>query len=197
LSPATSKKRVEVLRVVSDLIARHGIEGMSMRSVADAVGMSTGTINYHFKNKRGLIMAAMDHVYAAPRDWAPYADLPPLEQLRTRAGIFILRTESRQKWGRFWIEYAAHAGRDADLLDSHVERHANRRQLFAETIALGQEHGDIRRDIEAVASADMLLAVIDGITTQQIAFGLSPLRAEQILTSFLDRFATGAIDRLD
>jgi AcrR family transcriptional regulator len=184
-APATSERRREVLRAVSDLIARHGIDGMSMRQVADAVGMSTGTINYHFKNKRGLIMAAMDHVYSAPQDWSRYENLGQLEQLRIRAGIFVLRSESRQRWGRFWIEYAAHAGRDGELLESHKERHQRRRDVFAQTIADGQKTGEVRRDIDPVGAAETLLAVIDGVTTQQIAFGLSPERAEAILSGFI------------
>lgn len=156
-----------------------------MRQVAEAAGMSTGTINYHFKNKRGLIMAAMDHVYSVPQDWSPYADLPPLEQLRVRAGIFILRSEARQRWGRFWLEYAAQAGRDTELLESHKARHQRRREVFAQTIALGQKAGEVRRDIDPFGAAEALLALIDGVTTQQIAFGLSPERAEEILSGFI------------
>ena len=87
--PATRERRRELLRAVSELIARNGIDGMSMRQVADAAGMSTGTINYHFKNKRGLIMAAMDYVYSAPQDWTPYADLPALDGRATPIGEVV------------------------------------------------------------------------------------------------------------
>ncbi|MDO9216668.1 MAG: helix-turn-helix domain-containing protein, partial [Lacisediminimonas sp.] len=40
-----------VLGKVYELISEHGIESLSMRTVAQAVQMSTGTINHHFGNK--------------------------------------------------------------------------------------------------------------------------------------------------
>jgi len=183
---AGASRRLEVLRAVAELIARHGIDGMSMRQVAEACGMSTGTINYHFRNKRGLIMATMDFVYSVPQDWQRFAGLPALEQLRTRAAIAIIKTEGRRQWGRFWLEYAAHAGRDPVLLESHVEHYKTRRRVFLDTIEAGQRKGEVRLDIDPQAATDGLLALIDGVLTQQIAFGLSGDDAERIIFSFID-----------
>lgn len=189
---SVDSRRHEVLRAVAGLIARHGIDGMSMRQVADASGMSTGTINYYFRNKRGLIMAAIDYVYSVPPDWGGFEGVGAIEQLRTRASIALVSNENVRQWGRFWLEYAAYAGRDAELLASHERRYEMRHRVFLETIAGGQGAGQVRAGIDPVEATETLLALIDGVITQQIAFGLSAQRAAQIMFSYIDTLAAGS-----
>ena len=64
-------RRNEVLQRVTALIGEHGIDGMTMRQVAHATGLSTGTINYHFGNKRGLVLAALASAGEAPEGSVP------------------------------------------------------------------------------------------------------------------------------
>ncbi len=200
-APSTEGRRRDVLRAVSGLIADHGIEGMSMRQVADAVGMSTGTINYHFKNKRGLIVAAMDYVYTflqpALSEWEHDDSKPVLPQLRRVADTFVLRTENRKQWWRFWLEYAAHAGRDADLLESHQARYAHQRDTFVQTLKHGIRSGELRSDLEPRLVADTLLALIDGLATHQVVAGniVTATHTERLLDSYIGSLAATPQER--
>ena len=57
-----------MLKQVRPLLGQTGYEAMTMRQVADVTGKSTGTINYHFKNKQGLLLAVLDRELAALSD---------------------------------------------------------------------------------------------------------------------------------
>jgi len=183
-----ANRRVDVLRAVANLIAEHGIDGMSMRQVADAVGLSTGTINYHFQNKQTLIAAAMDYVYSLPTNRDALRNKSALEQIRNAIKIFSCTTEGHRRWWRFWLEYAARAARDQDLMDSHDERYTRQRQYFGALIEAGKEDGELRPDIDVDETVDTLLALIDGLATHQIinSRSVNPDRAAHLLDRFLE-----------
>jgi TetR/AcrR family transcriptional regulator len=64
--------RARVLQSAERLFSRHGFEGVSLRDVAKASGISMGLIQYHFKSKDGLYEAvraeAMRAYLEAQRD---------------------------------------------------------------------------------------------------------------------------------
>lgn len=71
-----------ILEATSELLAREGISGVSMRAVAREAGVSLGLVNYHFADKTSLVMAALRRV--EDQDLAmvePDAGLPPRERL--------------------------------------------------------------------------------------------------------------------
>jgi AcrR family transcriptional regulator len=87
---AVELTRRHVLETVYELISEHGIEGISMRQVADAAELSTGTINYHFGNKESLLMAALESAYELPPDWEQYRS-SPAAQLRRLVFRYVCR----------------------------------------------------------------------------------------------------------
>src|SRR5690606_4085250 len=109
----------------TQLIGEQGIDGMTMRQVARATGMSTGTINYHFTNKRSLILAALDATPAAP---AMAEDGEPLPRLQALFRTFILEDPTVRAWWRFWVEVTAQAARDADLRERQRTRMESQRR---------------------------------------------------------------------
>lgn len=55
-------KQERILDAVLTLLSRHGIGGVSMRSVAKEAGVSLGLVNYHYSDKTGLIRAALQRI---------------------------------------------------------------------------------------------------------------------------------------
>jgi AcrR family transcriptional regulator len=85
---AAAEKKVDresrILDAVLSLLSRHGISGVSMRSVARAAGVALGLVNYYYADKVGLIKAALRRV--GDQDVAlvvPDPTAPPDERLRT------------------------------------------------------------------------------------------------------------------
>lgn len=62
VSPAGDPPSQKVLDAVVDLLVQHGYEGVSVRKVAAAAGVSIGTVQYHFPTKDAMLAAASDHV---------------------------------------------------------------------------------------------------------------------------------------
>lgn len=60
--PRRKNKREDVLRKASELIARHGFDGTSMRDIASAVDMLPGSLYYHFPSKEDMLLAIHERV---------------------------------------------------------------------------------------------------------------------------------------
>lgn len=163
--PDTVETRAEVLRAVARLIGERGIDGMTMRQVAQAAGMSTGTINYHFSNKRGLILAALD---AAPSVPAGAEGNGALSVLQGLFRGFILEDDERREWWRFWVEVTAQAARDADLRERQRVRMDSQRRSVEDLVALGVERGELRPELDPTLIAEPLLALAYGLVVQQL-----------------------------
>jgi TetR/AcrR family transcriptional regulator, cholesterol catabolism regulator len=76
-------RQARILEAVLGLLARQGISGVSMRSVAREADVALGLVNYHYADKTSLIGAALRRI--EEQDVAlvePDPALPPLERLR-------------------------------------------------------------------------------------------------------------------
>ena len=59
---ASSERREQILDAALTVLARDGISGVSMRAVSREAGLSLGLANYHFADKQGLIVAALERI---------------------------------------------------------------------------------------------------------------------------------------
>ena len=52
--------REKLLDCAEELFARHGVGGVSMRTIQSAAGLSVGSLQYHFKTEADLVAAVME-----------------------------------------------------------------------------------------------------------------------------------------
>ncbi|NRA00474.1 MAG: TetR/AcrR family transcriptional regulator [Myxococcales bacterium] len=52
--------REHLLDYAEELYARHGVGGVSLRTIQAAAGLSVGSLRYHFKTEAGLVAAVME-----------------------------------------------------------------------------------------------------------------------------------------
>ncbi|WP_308210226.1 TetR family transcriptional regulator [Actinomadura madurae] len=57
--PRDPRRRVEILDAVLDHLAEHGMSGLSMRPIAQALGQSTRVLTHHFADKDALLAALL------------------------------------------------------------------------------------------------------------------------------------------
>ena len=62
------ERRDEIARAVIDVVAEHGVRGLTHRKVAEAAGVPLGSTTYHFETLDDLIMAGLE--LAADRNLA-------------------------------------------------------------------------------------------------------------------------------
>jgi AcrR family transcriptional regulator len=183
--------RKYVLGTVYELISEHGIESLSMRQVAEATGLSTGTINYHFGNKRSLLIAAFESAYALPVDWEQYRGSPSA-QLRRLALAYVFRWAKDRFW-RFWINYLAFSTRDEQMLEHQKNRYARQERFWTQLIADGIASGEFRNDLDAAHEAGQLLCLANGLLIQQLIMAEAATRtyARDTLNAAMDRLLAG------
>ena len=188
---AREPRRNEVLQHVTALIGEHGIDGMTMRQVAHATGLSTGTINYHFGNKRGLVLAALASAGEAPEGSAPGGS--PLSRLRRLLASFVLDSQGRRAWWPFWVEVAAQSARDEELRRHERARQTAQRRHVKELIEEGIRRGEIRADVDAATAAEPLIALATGLAILQLTAPdeVTVRRASDTLEDAMRKIATG------
>ena len=188
---AREPRRNDVLRHVIALIGEHGIDGMTMRQVAHATALSTGTINYHFGNKRGLVLAALASAGEAPEDAAPEGS--PLTRLRRLLAGFVLDSPERRAWWQFWAEVAAQSARDEELRRHERARQTAQRRRVEDLIDEAIRRGEARADVDAAAAAEPLLALATGLAILQLTAPdeATVRRASDTLEGAVRRIAAG------
>lgn len=55
-----NETKIRILEVATELFARHGFEGASIREIAREAGVNLAAVNYHFQNKQNLYYRVMD-----------------------------------------------------------------------------------------------------------------------------------------
>jgi AcrR family transcriptional regulator len=164
--PKTLQRRKELLGVVYELISEHGIDAVTMRQIAQAADISTGTINYHFKNRHNLVILALEAAYELPEDWRSY-DGSPLAQLQRLASGYIFRS-SRERFWLFWINYTAQSTRDDEMRRRQNDRYEKQRKFWKELLKAGIAAGEIDPAIDPEKTADDLLLAGHALVLRQI-----------------------------
>jgi AcrR family transcriptional regulator len=189
MRPKTLLRRKEVLGVVYELIAEHGIDGVTMRQVAQASGLSTGTINYHFKSRHNLVIKALEAAYELPSDWQAYEG-SPLAQLRRLASGYIFRT-ARERFWLFWINYTAQSTRDDEMRRHQNDRYEKQRRFWAELLRAAIAAGEVDRNLDPQEAADDILLTAQALVIRQMQSPTSATRemARKVLDKKFSEFS--------
>jgi AcrR family transcriptional regulator len=143
-APARKSKRTEILRSFTSLVAERGYDEVSVRDVAEAVGVSKGTILHHFGNKESLLeelhrdymsrrLAEAHELLAAHPD--------PVDQLQLIVyQLMIAQRDDRAATVAFAREIVRFASEDV-MADVRAMRHEYS-TLVTEIIGRGVEAGE-------------------------------------------------------
>jgi AcrR family transcriptional regulator len=170
----TSDRQVELADAALHLIATRGIAALTTRSLAEAVGLSTGAIFRHHASLDAVLDAVVARVEEVLATTYPPAGLPPLERLarfvdaRSAAvgdRIGILRLVLSDQF------QLALPRRGSARLAACVQR---TRAFVLGCLREAQAAGEVRADVPAEALAPIVLGTI-----QQLALSAStgPRRA--------------------
>jgi AcrR family transcriptional regulator len=78
-------RRADLIRVSARLFREKGFDGTTVRDIADAVGMRSGSPFYHFKSKQEILAAVMEEGLVAglaETERIVASDLPPREKFQ-------------------------------------------------------------------------------------------------------------------
>ncbi|MGH2764575.1 MAG: TetR/AcrR family transcriptional regulator [Actinomycetota bacterium] len=184
-----AETRNRILEAARTVLAEGGIERFTTRRVAAVAGVSHGMCHYHFKDKRDLLLALIEH---ARSDW-----VEPLDRLVDGTGSADVRARAVIAWmaepatievmrvhsALFWFALGDDVVR-ARLAGEYARWRLPFVTLFREVAAeLGLRDFDARGVGEAFASA------ADGLVQQQSLDPDLPIR--QMLASLYERLIDG------
>ncbi|HYD57101.1 MAG TPA: TetR family transcriptional regulator C-terminal domain-containing protein [Burkholderiales bacterium] len=155
-----------MLGAVYDVISREGADQASMREIAAAARVSTGTLNHHFTNKKQLLIEALRAAYHLPPDWESYAGSPAAQLRRIMLSFAMSATGNR--WWRFWINYLALSTRDPDMQQEQSRRYERQLRFWTRLVQDGIAAGEFRRQPDAEATARRLLTQAHGLVVLQL-----------------------------
>jgi AcrR family transcriptional regulator len=112
-------RRRDILRAAYDVAARHGVEALTVRAVAERAAVSHGTVLFHFDRRDKLVASILDSVLDATTVLNVPADVErltrPADRLRALLWAEMDRLSRDPRHFRLFLEYWALGVRNAAL----------------------------------------------------------------------------------
>ncbi len=157
--------RAKLAKSAFELFARQGIKNVNLDEVAAHAGVTKGSLYWHYKSKKEVILAACAYYY---RRWQRQAhaqialDNDPLKQLK-RVLRFSVQSCLFDRTNRvFTSEILALSLQDSDILASWAQFYDTVRELFIGLVQAAVARGQLKMD-DARTAVDWMLATIKGI----------------------------------
>jgi len=150
------------------VIARDGLEGLTMRVVAKEAGFTTGALTHYFQSKDELLIAASEAGADVVRPEMDVAATGASARAALRDLLYtVLPTSPAMKaqW-RFWMAFWERAAHSPPVQRVMRERYFEYTNRVAMVIRRSQEQGETPRGVDAEAAAREVIALIDGIGVQ-------------------------------
>ncbi len=125
----TGERRLEIIQVARDILTSEGFHKLTLRNIANQVGIKLASLQYHFKNRAALIEALIEQ--ASENDLSRAKNLLQIEQgedprLQIDQGIRIELDEHKSKEeNQFFNQMMAMAIEEPaaqELIDDYYQR---------------------------------------------------------------------------
>jgi AcrR family transcriptional regulator len=164
-----AERREEVLEATWRVMARGGIDRVSIREIAAEAGCSTGVIAHYFKNKDDVLMSALLRVSRreADRIGARTSGLKGLAALEAIIEEVLPVGEERTLEMAVWMSFWGRAVGDERLVAEQRRHYAAWRSVLERHLREAVGLGEIR-DVDCSAEATRLAGLIDGVGIQAV-----------------------------
>ncbi|KQW03339.1 TetR family transcriptional regulator C-terminal domain-containing protein [Streptomyces sp. Root369] len=194
-------RRRRIAEAVCTLIARSGMEAVSLRDVAAQASVSMGAVQRCFRTKQDMLLFALEHISQHVSERAnqriaatstPQAASTLLSH--TLAELALLDEESRTQ-AHVWLAFITHAPASEKLAAVLHDTYAKLHGLIEWLIRYGQDTREILQHLDPDREAHTLLALADGLTVHVLAGHQSPATALATLQRHIDHLLENASDR--
>jgi len=157
-------RRQEILDRAIEVFQRRGLQGTSLRRIAEAIGVSHAALLHYFESREQLLVAVYEHAEAQRKEAHPEDDLSSVEVM------------SRAAWAN--VEVPGLVELYSTLVAGALEASSVQGKAFftarfervrlelTEKIEAEQRAGTVRADVPARQLAALLIAASDGLQVQ-------------------------------
>lgn len=188
-------RRADFARAAFEIIAEHGVESATFRSVAKKAGYTTGALVYYIKEKDDLLLNAA--VYSAElvraRMVAFEQKLTGLEALRfVLYEALPLDKKLKGHW-KIWIGFWDRSLKNPRVHQLTTERYTEWRLRITNLLEGAKEANELPDSLDIEKTADSLVALVDGIGVQVLLTGnkISKKRQLALVDHWVDLIASG------
>jgi AcrR family transcriptional regulator len=189
-----AERRTQVATVALRVISQYGVQGATLRRIAEAAGISSPALYNHFSGRQELLECALDVLLERALAWVDSSSNPNmLERLRELGGRVHERyIAGDQEWLVMPLFELATAARGEGLTEWMGKNQLVILQRFIDIVEEGKRQGTIRQDADPEVIGWSLmglgwtkdLALLEGLS-QFVEGGT----ADKILNNLLDSIA--------
>ncbi|MDD5170934.1 MAG: TetR/AcrR family transcriptional regulator [Syntrophales bacterium] len=159
----TEVRREQIRQATFNIFANHGVKGLTISAIAEEVGVSEANIYRHFKNKKEIIVYAVEGIgRGLQQNLANIKKMKmtePVEQLKRLFTLHLEYIEANKGIPNLVFSEELHKG-DPDLrnkLLNAINAYAQEIELF---IKQGQEEGSINKEIDTRAFSFIMIGMV-------------------------------------
>lgn len=179
-----TQRRAEIVAAAAEIAMAESLERITLRAVAEKLGVRPGLISHYFPAVEGLVVEALALVLEKERQEHFPETGRPLERLARLAAN--AQSETSLQFARLWLN-ARHLARFRPLIADELERQeAIGRDQLIELIDEGMRLGEIPA-VDSMAAAVRILMANDG-------FGAYANNPEPFYEAAFTRFIGDAIE---
>ena len=161
--------RRAILRAAVELYAETGVRGTGLIAIGERAGVHHATVLYHYRSSRELLLAVLDERDRQFRDFSRAAFKPGgLHALRNLPVTARFNVEHPVWTKLFAVLQAENLDADAEAHAYFLARRTNLRQLLIARLREAKRRGEIRTDVDAAATADVIQSFMSGAQTQHL-----------------------------
>jgi AcrR family transcriptional regulator len=156
---AADARRRQIVEVTLGIIARHGLQGVTMARIAAGAGVRQSTLYAHFESREAILHASLDSVYQKIDSSHETAGTDnTLERLREMCDrhLDLWADQGEGRHAPLLLEFIAGTP-DEGLRGTLAARHLHSVQRFAYVVAEGQREGKIPAGVDPEQVAWMII----------------------------------------
>lgn len=142
------ERREQIITAVARVIAEYGVPEATVSRIADAAGVSEGTLYVYFHSRSDMLLAALDYIRSEMHALIDDSVGPDaLDRVRSIGKAHSEMTQANHGGFTYpWFEFIA-SGPQVGLRESVAETHKSASKRLEKIIEEGQARGEIRTDI--------------------------------------------------
>ncbi|MBJ8346655.1 TetR/AcrR family transcriptional regulator [Antrihabitans sp. YC2-6] len=189
-----SEKRDAILRASAKAIAERGIRGLRVNDVAEVASVSPGLLYYHFKDREGLLDAALKYINDRARAYRTEGD-ESADSARARLAHALLGEIQERpdvvENSLAWNELRASAVYEVALREPLARTTAAWVADIAEAISQAQLEGSIATGIDPHSTAVIMTALVEGLSGRWLCHEVSTAEARSFVLAAIDALFPG------
>jgi AcrR family transcriptional regulator len=180
-------RREDVSEAVWQVLARCGVGGLTIRSVAAELGATTGLVRHYFPSKKALVaharQVAEDRSRARER-LTP--DEPGLAALKVAVLDVLPLTPDMIAMSKAWVSFWDASIGDPDLGTDEQRRYQSWRTQLRQHVVVAQQRGELCATVDPDDYAVIIGSFAHGLVVQSLfdAQRFSPARQRRLVEMF-------------